>query len=214
MLITKVHYFISPKGICHFLKGPIPGSSTHVAKWKEPKVKFWRQIINKPNDQRFVDPYTFERRIWEYLLLDSTLLHDKPGLQIRNEDETLTEEALDVIMKTRPAKVAARLVQPVIKETYLSSIESERIKRDCQTLWIGKGAKLDDPHPMTEEAVMAMVFKERYGIPMVSSVDEMHQKVYQVYKLVSSTYSDIMDLNSHADEQREKAAKMAGVRGS
>jgi hypothetical protein len=57
-----------------------------------------------------------------------------------------------------------------------------------------------------------MNMADRYGISRYTSLGEMPQKTLSAYRLISSTYADLMDMNKRAVDLQERAARQAGFR--
>jgi len=178
-----------------------PQAKEHTAEWEETTVAIWKKV----EPRRRMTPVEIEKNVWKFMLLQTSLF------QVTREDGELSKEPLEKLWNSKFGVIAKALVKPVIDSAYLSKVEVERINRECTNLFLADG-KISDPHPLIEEAIDAMAFKERYGIPLRRSMDEMPQKSHIAFRMISNLYAESMDQKNDAQRLREKAKKLQGIR--
>jgi hypothetical protein len=208
---TVVYSRVARSGKILLSETPKRNSVRHYARWKPVTAGRWRKIVEREFEPTFV-PNT-ERRVWEHLLEDSSLLEGLKGGEKHDAEGRLTGQALKLILDFVPAHIPHRLLSALKLSGTISAYEMNVIKFQCHQLWVGKGSRLDNPHPLIEEAVTAMIFKERYGMAVYANVEEMPQKLYTAYRLVSSLYGEIQEINLQTRDLGEKAKRMAGLMG-
>ena len=209
MIKVKVYYKnIKGKGKYRYSNEPKKNYEFIEAHWREPTVRLWKKV-NK-NLSSKIGPYELEINIWKYLLLHCSVFDQYTNLNKFDQEGNLSEEALNIIKNYKPGFLITQLIKPLIKETSLTVGEVETIQRQCQMLWLSHGSRVHDLHPIVEDAIVSMVFKEKYGIPTHQSVDDMPQRTFMLYKLVSNLYSEMMEMNQTSERLRREAKSQAG----
>jgi len=198
---TKAYTKISPQGKVKLLKEKEPQAEEHTAEWEETTVAMWKKV--EPG--RRVPPVVIEKNVWKFMLLRTTLF------SVTRENGELSAETLKLLHAYKPGLILKELIRPVIDSAYLNREEIARLNRECVVLFRAEG-KLTDPHPFIEEAIDAIAFKERYGIPLYSSRDEMQQRSYMALRLISNVYAESTNQKDDAQRLRNEAKKLAGIR--
>lgn len=193
-----------------FSEKPILNGTRFYARWREITVSRWKKIADRSFDKP-QSPPEMERKLWEYLLIDSNLLDGIRGRQKHDEEGKLLPEAMDLILKFVPSRLPHTLLTPILRSVRIEPRDMEIIKFQCQQLWLGKGTKISNPHPLLEEAVSAMVLKERYGMPSFNTIGDMPYKLYVAFRVISGYYSDIQEMNMQTRDLGEKAKRLAGL---
>jgi len=197
---TKIYTKMTARGKRVLAKESEPFVQEFTAEWKFITVDLWQKV--EPG--RKTNPIEVEKNAWKYLLQKTSLF------PVTQENDELTKESLEKLWEITPGAIAKELVRPVVESAYLSKVEVERINRECTILFLAEG-KVNDPHPLIEEAIDAIAFKERYGIPIHPSRNAMPQRTYVGLKIISNLYAESMSQKNDAERLRREAMKKAGI---
>jgi len=198
---TKAYTKTLSRGKIKLVGKDEPQAKEHTAEWADTTVEMWRKV--EPG--RRTPPIVIEKNVWKFMLLRTSLF------SVIREEEKLSVETLTQLQDYKPGFILKELIRPVIDSAYLNKVEISRLNKECQVLFLAEG-KLTDPHPFIEEAIDAIAFKERYGIPLYSSRDEMQQKTYMAFRLISNVYAESMNQKDDAHRLRDRAKKLAGIK--
>ena len=202
-MISEI-YSRCEKGRVLLFKEPYPDTVYNYVVWEDVTVGLWKKVLAGKLESE-INPYLLERQIWKYLVQDSNLC------PIERTSQGLTNSTLETIMKFKPGILPKSLIKPLFNSIYLTNYEVEELNRQCSIVFRNE-SRLKNPHPLMEEALLGTVMKERYGIPLYKSLEEMPQKVYLALRLIASNYNEIANQQSKSDDLRLKAMKLAGLR--
>jgi len=189
------------RGKYRFSQEKFEGGDEHYAVWQEVDCLQWERIRGETEETR---PLQLELGVWQYALVETSLT------KVERNDEGISERNLKEILAFRPSALPTMLVKPVIKDLFLTNQEIERINRECSVLF-RSGSYGGVPHPLLSEALAAMSMKERFGIPLFATRDEMPYKTFMTFRMISNLYAECMDDQIKGRDLKQEAKRRVGM---
>lgn len=211
--VTRIYYRRLKSGRYYLSKLSGPRFIEVKAVWREITVALWEKITEPEYLQdEPPSPINQEERAWKHLLLDTSLWKDYRGQKL--SDNQVTDEALKYIQDFMPPALLRILVLDALATAYVTKEEEEKIKHQCRVLWLGRGSKINDAHPMLADAIQAMSMAERYKMSRYDNYGQIPQKLATVMRLAAAMYGEMLDQNQQMRNLQDMAAREAGLRGA
>ena len=154
--------------------------------------------------------YEIEAGFWTYLLQECSIL--TPGTKVQDLEGCLSSEARDQIWKAHPS-IPRSLVRPVFESSFLTKREELQIERESFEVFLSKTPKrLYNPHPLTTKIIVAMSFKEQYGVSLGSAFDDLPYREFQGMKIVLDAFNGSQEVRKNENRLREEAIRKSGRR--
>jgi len=184
-------FLIEHKGRFLIRKEP-PGREIY-AVWKDLSMRLWEEMTQGKSDIG-----ALYLTAWSVALEETNLFGDVTKSWGPTEQERLKEFI--------PGKVPRTLVKKYVTSAALTPQELKTIEYQCERLF-RYDMGIDNPHPLLDKVLTAMLLKEKYGIPMYRDHGELPQKVLNAMKVITNLQSELNTAKTRQKALEAKAIK-------